>query len=74
MFGEKSYDAVDLDEKEFLEDYERFTWQIEDLDRRLASIICQGFEDTCGLESSFRVNYSNTLYIENYSINCSYHL
>jgi len=56
VFGEKSYDALDLSEKDFLEDYERFTDHISDLDRRLASIICQGFEDSSGLESSFRVS------------------
>jgi len=55
VFGEKSYDALELDEKEFLSDYEVFTSHIEDFDKRLASIICQGFEDCSELESAFRV-------------------
>lgn len=56
VFGEKSYDALDLDEKEFIEDYEQFTDHIHDLDKRLASIICQGYDDCSGLESAFRVS------------------
>lgn len=55
MFGDKAYDALDLDDNDFMEDYETFTKHIADLDKRLASIICQGFEDSSGLESSFRV-------------------
>ena len=64
MFGEKSYDALDLDATEFLEDFETFTGQIADLDRRLASIICQGFEDCSGMESAFRVRTSSHLILK----------
>lgn len=55
VFGEKSYDALDLNDDEFMNDYEKFESSIADLDRRLAAIICQGFEDCSGLESAFRV-------------------
>ena len=55
VFSEKSYDALDLDELGFMEDYALFTEKIEDMDKRLGSIICQGFADTSGLESAFRV-------------------
>lgn len=55
VVGDKPYDPLDLDEKEFLEDYDQFTDQIHDLDKRLGSILCQGFDDCSGLESAFRV-------------------
>lgn len=55
MFGEKSYDALDLNDTEFMEDYAAFEGSIADLDKRLASIICQAFDDCSGLESAFRV-------------------
>jgi len=56
VFGEKSYDALDLNEQEFMNDYEQFQDRIADLDRRLSAVICQGFEDCSGLESAFRVS------------------
>lgn len=34
--------------QEFVEDYSDFTSKIADLDRRLASVICQAFDDSCG--------------------------
>ena len=39
----------------FPKDYEKFKESIADLDRRLASIVCQGFDDCSGLESVFRL-------------------
>lgn len=41
--------------QEFLKDYEHFKEAIADLDRRLASIVCQGFDDCSGLEAAFKV-------------------
>ena len=41
--------------QEFTNDYENFVQRISDLDRRLATIICQGFEDCSGMESVFKV-------------------
>lgn len=35
--------------------FAQFKESIKDLDLRLASIVCQGFEDCSGLESVFRV-------------------
>lgn len=46
--------------QEFPYDYEEFKEFILDLDRRLASIACQAFEDCSGLESVFKV-VSNTM-------------
>ena len=39
----------------FLPEYEKFKASIADLDRRLASIVCQGFDDCSGLEAGFKV-------------------
>ncbi|CAH1795230.1 unnamed protein product [Owenia fusiformis] len=55
VFTEVTYDCLDNDDEEFTSDYETFRRSTEDLDRRLGAIICQGFEDCCGLESSFKL-------------------
>lgn len=34
--------------QEFVDDYNDFTSKIADLDRRLASVLCQAFDDSCG--------------------------
>lgn len=44
--------------KAFVEDYVEFKLKIDDLDRRLAAIICQAFDDCSGVESAFKVNDS----------------
>lgn len=41
--------------QEFLNDYNNFTIKIGDFDRRLATIICQAFDDCSGVESLFKV-------------------
>ena len=41
--------------QEFPKDYESFKKAIADLDRRMASIVCQAFDDCSGLESAFRL-------------------
>jgi len=41
--------------QEFLEDATNFRAAIADLDRRLASIVCQGFDDCSGLDSVFKL-------------------
>ena len=41
--------------QEFVDDYNRFTERIADLDRRLASIVCQGFDDCSGTEAALKV-------------------
>ena len=57
--------------QEFLEDYEHFKDSIADLDRRLASIVCQGFDDCSGLEASFKVRQ---IYIKGITFEISLHL
>lgn len=41
--------------KEFVEDYNQFRERIADLDRRLASIVCQGFDDCASTEAALKV-------------------
>uniref|UniRef100_A0A1I8JH23 DHC_N2 domain-containing protein n=1 Tax=Macrostomum lignano TaxID=282301 RepID=A0A1I8JH23_9PLAT len=55
VFSDKSYDVLDPLNKEFMDDYNYFHQQIEDIDRRLASIVCQAFDDCSGPESAFRL-------------------
>ena len=47
--------SVSLSPQEFADDYDNFEKQVFDLDRRLGSILCQGFDDSDGLESVFKV-------------------
>ncbi|KAJ8318719.1 LOW QUALITY PROTEIN: hypothetical protein KUTeg_003810 [Tegillarca granosa] len=55
VFTERSYDCLDPGSSEFLDDYKNFLDKISDFDRRLATIICQAFDDCSGLESTFKL-------------------
>ncbi|KAJ9585775.1 hypothetical protein L9F63_002412, partial [Diploptera punctata] len=55
VFGSKSYDALDPEDPAFELDYMDFQSKIRDLDRRLASVLCQAFDDCCNLESVFKL-------------------
>ncbi|XP_054276549.1 dynein beta chain, ciliary [Macrosteles quadrilineatus] len=55
VFASKTYDVLDPEDPSFLIDYEAFQGNIEDLDRRLASILCQAFDDCSNLESVFKL-------------------
>lgn len=55
LFTERTYDSLDPSDPAFMEDYDNFNAAIGDLDRRLATIVCQGFDDCSGPESCFRV-------------------
>ncbi|XP_067673689.1 dynein beta chain, ciliary-like [Haliotis asinina] len=62
VFSDRSYDCLDPSSKEFLDDYNSFLEKIGDFDRRLATIICQAFDDCSGLESIFKlIDISGTL-------------
>ena len=41
VFASKTYDVLDPEDETFLHDYNSFQMKIRDLDRRLASILCQ---------------------------------
>ena len=42
--------------QEFIEIYKKFFTKLEDIDRNMATILCQAFDDCSGLESMFKVS------------------
>ncbi|KAK7807584.1 hypothetical protein U0070_013890 [Myodes glareolus] len=57
VFAECKYDPLDPGDPSFDEDYEGFETKIQDLDRRLATIFCQAFDDCSSIESSAKLLY-----------------
>jgi len=55
IFSQRTYDSLNPLDKTFVEDYKEFKKKIDDLDRRLAAIICQAFDDCSGVESAFKM-------------------
>nr|KAG5690881.1 hypothetical protein BaRGS_028913 [Batillaria attramentaria] len=55
VFAEGTYDCLDPADPEFMKVYQNFLDKIGDIDRRMATIICQGFDDCSGLESTFKL-------------------
>ncbi|XP_027968229.1 dynein heavy chain 17, axonemal [Eumetopias jubatus] len=51
VFAECKYDPLDPGDSSFDDDYTDFETKIQDLDRRLATIFCQGFDDCRSIES-----------------------
>ncbi|XP_043570859.1 dynein axonemal heavy chain 17-like [Chiloscyllium plagiosum] len=49
IFADCTYNALDIAEHKFEEDYAVFQRKIDDFDRRLAMIICQGFSDCASI-------------------------
>ncbi|XP_037074053.1 dynein beta chain, ciliary-like [Pollicipes pollicipes] len=54
-FAGQTYDSLDPDDESFVADYETFTGHILDLDRRLATCVCQAFDDCVCSESAFKL-------------------
>ncbi|XP_034645210.1 dynein heavy chain 17, axonemal-like [Trachemys scripta elegans] len=54
VFADCRYDPLDPAEKEFDEDFAEFQTKIQDLDRRLATIFSQGFNDCNSIESAVK--------------------
>ncbi|XP_007535628.1 dynein axonemal heavy chain 17 [Erinaceus europaeus] len=57
VFAECKYDPLDPGDLSFDEDYADFETKIQDLDRRLATIFCQGFDDCNCIESCAKLLY-----------------
>ncbi|RDD42081.1 Dynein beta chain, ciliary [Trichoplax sp. H2] len=55
VFTNTTYDTLDINNEDFVNDYESFKRKVYDLDRRLGSIVCQGFEDCSGVEAIFKL-------------------
>lgn len=55
LFASKTYDVLDPDDPSFKEDFVKFQEHILELDMKLASILCQAFDDCHNLESVFKL-------------------
>ncbi|XP_067860408.1 dynein axonemal heavy chain 9-like [Heptranchias perlo] len=55
VFSEKTYDCLDPVNQEFEEDFSNCKQKVEDIDRRLATVFCQAFDDAPGLEHAFKL-------------------
>ncbi|XP_041519985.1 dynein heavy chain 9, axonemal [Microtus oregoni] len=55
VFLECPYDCLDLQSMEFENDVREFNKRVEDLDRRLATILIQAFDDTPDVEHAFKL-------------------
>ncbi|MEE6512880.1 hypothetical protein FKM82_020191 [Ascaphus truei] len=55
VFAECKYDSLDPDQKMFDQDFTVFQTKVQDLDRRLGVIICQGFDDCTSIESAIKL-------------------
>ncbi|XP_009879601.1 PREDICTED: dynein heavy chain 17, axonemal [Charadrius vociferus] len=54
-FADCKYDPLDPAEEQFNKDFAEFQKKIQDVDRRLATIFCQGFDDCNCLESAVKL-------------------
>ncbi|XP_064146127.1 dynein axonemal heavy chain 11 isoform X3 [Loxodonta africana] len=55
VFQQSKYDPADYDNMEFEDDYAVFKSKILDFDRRLGTILCEGFFNCNGLEAAFKL-------------------
>uniref|UniRef100_A0A8C8WRI9 Dynein axonemal heavy chain 17 n=1 Tax=Panthera leo TaxID=9689 RepID=A0A8C8WRI9_PANLE len=57
VFAECKYDPLDPGDSSFDDDYASFETKLQDLDRRLATIFCRGFDDCSSVESCAKLLY-----------------
>uniref|UniRef100_A0A673VKH9 Dynein axonemal heavy chain 17 n=1 Tax=Suricata suricatta TaxID=37032 RepID=A0A673VKH9_SURSU len=57
VFAECKYDPLDPEDSSFDDDYADFETKIQDLDRRLATIFCQSFDECNSIESFAKLTY-----------------
>ncbi|XP_067164604.1 dynein axonemal heavy chain 9 [Apteryx mantelli] len=55
VFAERTYDCLDLTNMEFERDAFDFQQKVEDMDRRLATVFIQAFDDASDLEHAFKL-------------------
>ncbi|KAL4450636.1 hypothetical protein ABPG77_000992 [Micractinium sp. CCAP 211/92] len=68
-FHQVEYDVLDIDEPRFTEDYAQFQRIIQDLERRLASVIIQGFDECTNVGATFKLLESFDDLVERDAIN-----
>lgn len=49
------YDIMDIERREFDDDFYKFRWRIKELERRLGSILTQGFDDSDTIIGKFKL-------------------
>jgi dynein heavy chain len=54
-FKDVPYDIMDIQQKEFDEDFYKFRSKIKELERRLATVITQGFDDCDTIHGRFKL-------------------
>lgn len=54
-FTQVQYDIMDIAKKEFDDDFYKFRSKIKELERRLASVITQGFDDNDTINGRFKL-------------------
>ncbi|XP_039715557.1 dynein axonemal heavy chain 17 isoform X8 [Pteropus medius] len=62
VFADCKYDPLDPGDPSFDDDYADFETKIQDLDRRLATIFCQAFDDCNSIESCAKDWSSNPMF------------
>ncbi|XP_063817028.1 dynein axonemal heavy chain 9 isoform X3 [Pseudophryne corroboree] len=55
VFSERTYNCLDVGNKEFEADVLEFKLRVEDMDRRLGTVFYLAFDDASGLEHAFRL-------------------
>ena len=55
VFGNRTYDGLNPNDKLFLKDYEKFNSQIFCLDRKLGAILGRAFDDCSETQSTFKL-------------------
>lgn len=55
-FASKTYDVLDPDDDTFMGDFQGFQDEIIILDTKLATILCESFDNCANLESIFKVS------------------
>jgi len=54
-FMQVKYDIMDIERREFEDDFYKFRQKIKELERRLASILTQGFDDCDTINGKFKL-------------------
>ena len=59
LFATRTYDVLDPDNNDFHVDCKNFKEQIDCLDRQLASVLCEAFDECHNLQLIFKVSMNN---------------
>lgn len=54
-FMEVKYDIMDIEKRQFDDDFYKFRQRVKELERRIASILAQGFDDSDTIAGKFKL-------------------